>query len=162
MAERRPCLYVAGPVGQAMAAAVKAYFAVATVMWTKFNYEGLQGALLANCPSGKSDTRRAGRMSTPSHKNISLRRWVETAISIPAVPPQIRGAYRDRHERGARDSSLRPCLSGGKVMHNSGVLRAAGIQVFVIANGAKQSRPWLGPKWLGPKSGLLRRLCSSQ
>jgi hypothetical protein len=37
----------------------------------------------------------------PRAKNISLRRSVETALSIPAVPPRFRGAYRDRHERGA-------------------------------------------------------------
>jgi hypothetical protein len=54
-----------------------------------------------NCTSGKSKARRASYLSSPSGKNISLRRSVETALSIPAVPPRFRGAYRDRHERGA-------------------------------------------------------------
>jgi hypothetical protein len=55
-------------------------------------------------PTGKSNVYRTGSVSIPDSKNISLRRSVETALSIPAVPPRFRGAYRDRHERGARDA----------------------------------------------------------
>ncbi len=39
-------------------------------------------------------------VSSPVSKNISLRRLVETDLLIPLSRPS-RGAYRDRHERGA-------------------------------------------------------------
>jgi hypothetical protein len=39
------------------------------------------------CPTGKS----AGIVSSPSGKNISLRRLLETPLVIPAVPPRIEG-----------------------------------------------------------------------
>ena len=40
-----------------------------------------------NCPSGKSVRAPPRLLSTPSAKNISLRRLVETALSIPPSRP---------------------------------------------------------------------------
>jgi len=52
-----------------------------------------QGRYAQNSPAGKS-------VSSPDAKNISLHSLVETALWIPTVSSH-RGAYRDRHERGA-------------------------------------------------------------
>jgi hypothetical protein len=51
------------------------------------------------CPSGKS----VNLLSSPSAKNISLRRLVETAIENHRPAP-VRGTFRDRHERWVRDA----------------------------------------------------------
>jgi hypothetical protein len=51
----------------------------------------------------------AGRTDLPAlsslyTKNIPLRRLLDAALLIPAVPPRLKGAFRDRHERGVRDA----------------------------------------------------------
>ena len=49
-------------------------------------------------------TRHASLVSSPSGKNISLRRLLDTALLIPAIPRFSRGALRGRHERWVRDA----------------------------------------------------------
>ena len=51
------------------------------------------------CPTGKSPE----ILSSPFRKNNSFRDLLDTALLIP--PSRLtRGAYRDRHGRGARDA----------------------------------------------------------
>jgi hypothetical protein len=52
------------------------------------------------CPSGNL----SGTLSSPAAKNISLQSALEAALLIRAIPCPPRGAYRDRHERWARDA----------------------------------------------------------
>jgi hypothetical protein len=52
------------------------------------------------CPSGKSTGEPNDFLSSPVAENISFRRSVETDLLIRRPVP-IRGAFRDRHGRGA-------------------------------------------------------------
>jgi hypothetical protein len=54
-----------------------------------------------DCPSGKSDAPWASRLSSPSAKNISLRRLVEAVLLIRPVPPHSEGRLAIVRKRGA-------------------------------------------------------------
>src|SRR3984885_2883020 len=47
----------------------------------------------ANCPTGKSKRISRKSKSIPNSKNISLRRLLDTALLIPAVPPHQEGRF---------------------------------------------------------------------
>ena len=84
------------------------------------------------CPTGSL----RGFVSSPVSKNISLRRWVETAIH-QANPVPIRGAFRDRHGRWARDAvdataSQRKSLRGRTVLTRTA--KSCGPDVSTLAS----------------------------
>ena len=67
--------------------------------------------------TGKSvrATRYASLESSPSDKNISLRRLLDTVLLIPAIPRTSRGALRGRHERWVRDAMDASCAATTRI-----------------------------------------------